>query len=75
MIVEVRGALRQQHGRLRMVYHRDQNRRGADRLLARQDLQHALGTLIPARGNAAGIGQASGNVEAQPRAGPIEKLR
>jgi hypothetical protein len=39
----MRGALRQQHGRLRMIDHRDQHRRGPHRLFARDDLQHAVG--------------------------------
>jgi len=75
VIVEMLGALGQQHGRLRMVDHRNQYRRGTDRLFTREDLQHAIGAVIAARRNRAGIGQPGGNVEPQPRAGAIEKLR
>ena len=75
VIVEMGGALRQQHGRLRMVDHRDQYRRGPNRLFARDDLQHAIGAAVAASRNDVGIDQARRNVETQPRAGPIEKLR
>ena len=75
VIVEMRRALGQQHGRLRMVHHRDQYRGGPHRLLARDDLQHAIGALIAALRNDVGIDQARRHVEAQPRPAPIEKLR
>ncbi len=64
VIVEMRRALRQQHGRLRVVHHRDQDRRGPNRLFAGDDLQHAVGAVIAALRNDVGIDQAGRNVEA-----------
>src|SRR5438067_2788660 len=58
-----------------MIHHRDQHGRGANRLLARDDLQHAIGTLIATPRNDVGIDQAWRNVKIQPRAAPIEELR
>ena len=63
VIVEVGGALRQQHGRLRMVDHRDQHRRRPNRLFARDDLQHAIGAVIAAPRDDVGIDQARRNLE------------
>ena len=70
----MRRALRQQHGRLVVIDHRDQHRRRAHRLLARHDLEHAIVALIAGFRNDIGIDQAGRHVEVQPRLAPREKL-
>src|ERR1700716_425635 len=71
----MRGALRQQHGRLRMVHDRNQHRGGADRPFLRDDLQHAVVARIAAYRNNARVVEPGRNLEAQPRAGAVEKFR
>src|ERR1700730_7252790 len=74
VVVEVGGALRQQHGRLRMIDDPDQHRGGTDRLFAGDDLEHPLGTAIAAFRNDVGVDEARRNVEVEPRAGAGEKF-
>src|SRR6478735_9029392 len=72
---EMLRALCQQHGRLRMIDHRDQHRRGPYRLLARDDLEHAVVAFVAGLRNDVGIDQARRHVEIQPRLAAIEELR
>src|SRR6185437_2020072 len=75
MVVEMGGALRQQHRWLRVIDNRNQHRGGPYRLFARDDLEHPVGPGITARRNDIRIEQTGRNVEAQPRTGPVEELR
>ena len=69
------GALRQQHGRLRVIDHRYQYGSRPHRLFARDDFEHAIVAAVAASRNDVGIDQARRHREVQARAAPIEKLR
>ena len=59
----------------RMIDHRDQHRRRPDRLLARDDLEHAVVAAVAGPRNDVGIDQAGRHVETQPRRAAREKFR
>src|SRR3979490_2193209 len=75
MARQMRRALRQQYGRLRVVDDRNQHRRRPHRLFERDDLEHAIVAAIAGPGNDVGIDQAGRHVEVQPRLAAREKLR
>ena len=74
MIGQMLRALRQQHGRLRMIDDGDENRRRADRPHLGDFLHHRIGVMIAALRRHIRIGDAGRHLQRQPRAHTGVKL-
>ena len=75
MAVEMRGAQRQQHGRLGARHHRHQHRRRPQRKFRGDHRPHLIGVGIAAGRQQRRIGERRRHIEAQPLLGALEKLR
>src|SRR5579884_1323702 len=74
MVGKVLRALRQQHGRLRMIDNADQHRSWPDRPHRGDLLHYRIGIMIPAAGNDVWIGETGRNLEGESRACAPKKL-
>ncbi len=75
VIIEMSGALGQQHRRLLVLDLSLIHRGGCIRDSFRDDPQHVIGALVAARRDDAGVAQPRGDVEAQAGPGTIEEFR